>query len=309
MAESFRLAPDNLEGAKARVWLLLGRHDFAQALREATALNKRAPDDLVVYAMLVDANVELGNYADAETAAQWLLDLRPGNVAGLTRAAYLRELFGDVDGAVEAMTQAYERTPPNESEERAWLLTHLAHLQRLSGRLGQAEALLIEAIRLFPAYHYALAEQARLRTAQGRHAEAVALFRQNYAAAPHPENLYLVATALDQAGQRREARTTFREFERLATAESSGTDNANRELIFYYVDQARRPREALRLAEREIARRGDVYTRDAYAWALWANRKRDEARQQLTQALAVGTRDPLLQAHARRLGLVQKPSG
>ena len=30
-----------------------------------------------------------------------MLDLRPGNLPGLTRAAYLRELFGDLDGSVE----------------------------------------------------------------------------------------------------------------------------------------------------------------------------------------------------------------
>ena len=30
-----------------------------------------------------------------------MLDMRPGNVPGLTRAAYLRELFGDHERAVE----------------------------------------------------------------------------------------------------------------------------------------------------------------------------------------------------------------
>ena len=77
------------------VWLLLGNHEFAAAVEKATALNKRAPDDVMVWGFLTDANVELGNYADAEKAAQWMLNLRPRNLPAMTRAAYLRELFGD----------------------------------------------------------------------------------------------------------------------------------------------------------------------------------------------------------------------
>ena len=61
-------------------------------LELAEQLNQRAPDDVVVYGFLVDANVELGNYDAAVDAAQWMLDLHPGNVPALTRAAYLREL-------------------------------------------------------------------------------------------------------------------------------------------------------------------------------------------------------------------------
>ena len=39
----------------------------------------------------------------------------------------------------------------------------------------------------------------------------------------------------------------FARFEKEALRESAGPDNANRELVFYYVDHARRPAEALRL--------------------------------------------------------------
>ena len=52
---------------------------------------------------------------------QWMLDLRPGNVPGLTRAAYLRELFGDLEGAIELMDEGVQRTPPAEREDRAWI--------------------------------------------------------------------------------------------------------------------------------------------------------------------------------------------
>ena len=55
--------------------------------------------------MLVDANIELGRYDDAAADLQKLLDRKPG-VAALSRVSYLRELHGDVDGALSALRDA-----------------------------------------------------------------------------------------------------------------------------------------------------------------------------------------------------------
>jgi len=296
--ESLRIAPGNLEGRKTRVWILLGRHEFGPAREEAERLKGEAPDDLMVLGFLVDANIELGNYREAEEAAQRMLDLRPGNIPGLTRAAYLRELFGTVEGAVELLDAAYQRTPHREVEDRAWLLTHLAHLRLSEGKVEEAERLLAQALALFPGYHYALANLAKVRLAQDRAPEAVELLEQRYRAAPHPENLYALAEALKKAGRREEATASFAEFEKKARAEMAGADNANRELIFYYTDHAARPAEALRVAQTEITRRRDVHTLDAYAWALSANGRHAEARREIEAALAVGVRDAAMVYHA-----------
>jgi tetratricopeptide (TPR) repeat protein len=301
--KALALSPADFQARKLRVWTMLGRHDFAGALEQARALNSEAPDDLQVYGFLVDACVELGRYEEAERAAQWMLDLRPGNVPGLTRAAYLREQFGDVDGALELMSAAYQQTPVAESEDRAWLLTHIAHLDVVGGELARAEAALRQALALFPGYHYALAELASVRLEQGRPSEAVDLLQRRYAAAPHPENLYDLARALAQAGRQADAQAAFSRFEREARAETDRADNANRELVFYYVDHARRPAAALEVARREVSGRADARTLDAYAWALFASGRRDEARKVLRQALAVGTRAPDILSHARILGV------
>lgn len=296
--QASRRAPGDLEIERTRVWILLGRHEFAAARERARALQRRVPDDVLVYGYLVDANVELGSYAEAEEAAQWMLDLRPGNVPGLTRAAYLRELFGDPDGALELMSQSYDRLQPAEVEDRAWVLTQIAHLLLVLGSPGDAERALEQALSLHPDYHYALAGLARVRLAQRRLDETAALLRRRYDAAPHPENLYDLALALERAGASEEAERAYTRFEKEASAESEGADNANRELVFYYVDRARRPEDALRVAERERQRRQDVFTRDAYAWALHANGRSEAARSEIQQALAVGVRDPLLFYHA-----------
>ncbi len=279
LKKSFEISPDNFDGRRIHVWLLLGKHEFAAALQEAKKLNKKMPDDVMVYGFLTDANVELGNYQDAEVAAQWMLDLRPGGLPGLTRAAYLRELYGDTEGALQLMNMAYQSTPPSEVEDGAWILTQMAHLNLATGKTGEAESLLQQALVKFPGYHYALGNLAKARIAQGRYYEAVTLLRQRYQAAPHAENLYDLAEALELA------------------------DNSNRELIFYYADHAHQPAKALDIAQQEYARRHDVYTLDAYAWALHVNRQDADARKHIETALAVGIRDAKIFRHAGEITL------
>ena len=289
--KALELEPGHFEARKARVWVLLGKHEFASALSAAQALNAQVPDDVLVYGYLTDAYVELGRYDEAEKAAQWMLDLRPGNLAALTRAAYLRELFGDVEGAIELMQLAYNRTPQIEVEDRAWIATQLGHLEFARGRRDDALKLVQHALELFPGYHYALAQLAKLRSSEKRYADAVELHRRHVRAAPHPENYYGLGVALVKAGHAKDARAVLAEFETKARAEMKSWDNANRELVMYYVEQAGQPGKALEVARLEAERREDVFTLDALAWAHSAAGQHGPARAAIERALAVGFRD------------------
>lgn len=64
------------------MWLLPGRHQFPAAIEAAKILNKKVPDDILVYGFRTDATAELGDYDAAENAAQWMLKLRPGTLPG-----------------------------------------------------------------------------------------------------------------------------------------------------------------------------------------------------------------------------------
>lgn len=303
LKKSLELQPGNFEAERLRIWLVLGRHEFAQARELARKLNKRSPDDILVYGFLVDANAELGNYKEAEEAAQWMLDMSPGAVAVLTRAAYLRETFGDLEGAIELMGQAYSGTPWAEKEDRAWILTQIGHLQTQAGKLPAAEKVLSDALGLFPDYHYALGALATVREVQGRYADAVELLRKRYATAPHPENLFSLAEAMEKAGMKEEADAAYRKFEAGARKEMGMGDNSNYELIEYYLGAGRNPEEALRVAKLEMSRRQDVHTRALYAQALRATGDVEEARRQMAEVIATGTRDPKVVAQARLLNL------
>lgn len=291
------VAPDDFEMLKTRAWVLLGQHRFAEALDLANKLNARVPDDVMVYALVTDASVELGRYDEAEKATQWMLNLRPGNVPALTRTGYLRELFGDADGALEVMRMALDQTPASEVEDRAWVLTQIGHLEASRGKHDAAEEALSMALGLFPEYHYALGQMARVRAAQGRAQDALDFERRHFAASPHPENRYLLAEAFERAGQTDEARKEFAAFEKAARAEMTGPDNANRELTFYYLDHAGRSDEGLKLARAEAAIRRDVFTLDALAWALHRDGRDAEARPLIDVILKVGVEDARIAYH------------
>ena len=296
--KSFQITPDNLEGQKARLMILLGRGEFAQALGLAKALNKKTPDDVLLYGFIADAAIELGDYGDAEEAAQWMLDMRPGNVPGLLRGAALRRLYGDVPGATEFFSQAYQQMAPTQTEELAWTLTELADLQLSTGDIDGAEKLLHSALQRFPGYYAALEDLARVQTARHHYSEAVDLLRQRNQNFPTAASRYALAQALECAGQATEADLAYREFATTARALINGGDNANEELIFYYLGHEHNPAEALRIAELEIAKRHDVNMLDAYAWALCENGRYEEAQKQIAAALAVGVREAKIFYHA-----------
>lgn len=305
VGQALDLSPNSYEALRAKAWTLLGMHEFSQAAAVAESLNKRAPDDVIVYGLMADAYVELGRYDEAVEATQWMLDLRPGNIPGLTRAAYIRELHGWIEGSIDMMRQAYDRTPYSETENRAWIQVHLGHLERSRGNFAAAQAHIDMALDQFPGYHYALAELGRLRTAQQLHEEAAKAYEARYAAAAHPENLFDWAEALLHAGRTEEANEMFGRFETAAVAESHSWDNANRELIAYYVEHADLPLDALKIARRDFERRKDVFTRASYAWALYHAGEADEAQKQMEQVLSRGVIDARITRYAAVMNTTQ----
>lgn len=140
-----------------------------------------------------------------------------------------------------------------------------------------------------------------MRLGQDRAEDAATLLRKRYDVAPHPENLFEPAVALSRAGREDEARQLFASFEEQARVEVGSWDNANRELVFYYTDVSGEPEKALAVARRDIERRRDVFTLDAYAWALYASGKHDAAWEQIQWALEPGIRDARLLYHAGRI--------
>jgi tetratricopeptide (TPR) repeat protein len=303
--KSLQLAPANLEAQKVETALLLGKHEFASALSLAEAVNKKVPDDVMTYGYIADAEIALGDYADAEKAAQWMLDLRTHNVPGLLRGAELRQVFGDSEGALQFLSDSYQQASPDQTEEIAWALTRMAEINLAMGKLDLAQGLLQRALASFPDYYRSLEVQARLRAAQHKYAEAADLLHLRNQHFAQPESIYAEAVALEHSGNMARAKELYVSFERTAESESDRPDNDNRDLVFYYLNN-HDSAEALRFARLAISLRHDIWTIDSYATALYANGGYLEARTQIEKALAPSIRDADIFFHAAQINAALK---
>ena len=162
--------PGQFQADKARARALLGEHRYAEARQLAQQLHGTMPDDLAVYALLVDADIGLGNLDDAEKQAQWMIDLglRQPNVPGLVRVARLRMLFGDPEGALQSVSEALSRTPDTDRDRRATLIGFGGWLELLTGKTKDALAAADTAGHLSPGNACALAVGERARAAEGK---------------------------------------------------------------------------------------------------------------------------------------------
>jgi tetratricopeptide (TPR) repeat protein len=298
---TLKLDPGNFEAQKLTVLVLTGKHEYARGLKLAKELNQNIPDDIGVWGLLVDLNMALGDYDDAVKDAQWILNLRRNSSLGFTKAATLRETYGDLTGAMEYYQEANRRTPLSDVSEKTWLVTRMARIQRLSGQTRQAGEMLTGALQSYPESQLALAELARLRESEGNYKEAAQLFERRYGAVPSPANLYDFAQAVAKAGDRERADALFKDFESKAMAVVSQPDNANADLLFYYADRQNKPAEALKIGEQEFDVGHSFQTLDAYAWALQRNGRLKDAKTQIDRVLTAGARDPDYFCHAARI--------
>lgn len=156
LRRALSLAPSDYETRKVSVRLMLAQHEWPAALRQARDLNRQTPDDVSVYGYIADAEIALGNFADALDQTQWMIRLRAGNPETLIHVGRLRELYGDARGAIEAFEMAFDATPFAESEERAWIRTQQSRVHLEAHDASAAAGAAREALNIFPGYHLAL---------------------------------------------------------------------------------------------------------------------------------------------------------
>jgi tetratricopeptide (TPR) repeat protein len=295
--QALALQADSIEALRALAWVQTGKHEFREALATAERLHEQFPNDPMVHGLLGDAAVELGEYERAETALQTMLELRPG-LPSFSRAAYLRELYGDPDGAIELMERAVQAGSVHDPEPLAWCLVQLGLLYFNQGRLGRAETVYTNALAVFPQYYQALAALGRVRAAQRRYAEAIELYRQSVAIVPTPDLVGALGDVLAFAGRTTEVEKQYALVEYIEQVNQVNQGTYNRQLALFYANHDRKLDEAVILAEAEVERRHDIYSFDTLAWVYYKKKRFIDAQTAMTQALRLDTQDAQLLFHA-----------
>ncbi len=273
-------------------------HRFSEAEQIARALVARR-NFVLDYGLLGDVLMEQGRLAEATDAYQRMIDLKPF-YQSYTRAAHLRWLKGDLDGAIELMRMAIGSASPRDPESSAWAWTRLAAYQLQADRLREAAKAADTALQLQPDYASALLMRGRILLASKQSSDALEALRRAAQLHPLPEYQWALADALRLQGLELEADAVEREL----TTRGALADP--RTLALYLATRRSEPAKAMTLTEEELRTRADVFTLDAHAWALAATGRIDEAREEIGRAVAEGTEDGRLFLHA---GVIHAAAG
>jgi tetratricopeptide (TPR) repeat protein len=285
-------------GLKAQV--ALNDHQFRDALDLAERALAVLPEDLGALGARSDALLELGRFEDAAAAAQKMMDLKP-NLAAYTRASYFRWLQGDLPGAKAAAWKAASSgRSPKDPEPHAWALSQAAYLFWHEGDYEGALAGFEKSLESLADNAPALAGKGRALLALGKAKEAAAALEASFKKSPLVETAWHLGDALAAAGDEEGARKAHEH------AVTQGRLHDPRTLALFLATKNRDPEEAVRLAQKEAERRGDIYTEDALGWALLRAGRVEEARPHLERATRLGTRDASLFFHRGVLELALK---
>lgn len=296
LSKSFGLDAHNYESLAGLGALALSRHDFMGALKWGTLAVAENPYAAAVYGVLTDALVETGAYPSAVNAAQMMVDLRP-DLSSYARVAYLRELHGDTEGAIDAMRQAVN-AGSGSREGVAWTAVELGNLLFNRGDLDGATTEYERALSTSSDYPRALGGLARIAAARGDFAAAISGYKQAIAVIPLPELVIALGDVYEAAGMPADAAKQYDLVGILQKLQADNGVNTDLELAVFDLDHGLNVAAALDRVQQSYAVRKSVYGADGLAWGLYKNGRCEEAAGYSREALRLGTRDAMLHFHA-----------
>jgi tetratricopeptide (TPR) repeat protein len=289
----------NFRAARALAYVFYSRHEFGPAAAQARRAVEMNPDDGDSYGILGDALLEIGQYAEAEAAYSYMIELEQ-SLYSYSRRAGLKSMRGDSAGAIADLERAVAlgKAAQQPSESIAWTEWQLGMEYFAIGDLSKSQEYFQQSLESYPNYYRALASLAQLRFAQKQFGEAIKLYEKAIAILPMPDYIAALGDIYAKSGRPEEARRQFELVEYIGRLNEINKVLYNRELAYFYADHSIKPKEGLELALRELEYRRDVYAYDVVAWNLYRNGKLEDARKAIDQALRLGTQDAKLFFHA-----------
>jgi tetratricopeptide (TPR) repeat protein len=293
---------DNYLGYAGRSSLASARHDFTAAREFALAGLKINPYSNLLYGALSDAETQLGHYDAAFDAVQKMLDLSP-DTASLSRASYTFELRGDVAQATVMMQRALDDSPT--PADRAFALHHLAMLAFDNGDPNRALELELQALAASPDDPAARFGRVIAEAALGQTDTALEHLEALVRSVPEPSYLVYYGTLLDSLGRHDEADAQYAVVDVTRQLFAANGVLPDADAVLFEVSQGNID-QALGDAQAALVNRPFLAMHDAYAWALSAAGRHDEALVEMDKALALGTRNALFHYHA---GMIRLAAG
>ncbi len=291
-----KLDPMNGDVFALDAQLALGRHDFASALTLANKALITDPERALFLGLRADAQVELGKYPEALKSLQGMVDLRP-DFAAFSRVAYLRELHGDPEGAVEAMEFAIEART-GVPENMAWAHVQLGNLLLGLGPVDEASQSYERAQTLYPGYAEAFAGEARIAVARGDLDAAAGLYERAFNRTPLPQYAIALGDVYTVAGDTGRAKQQYDLVTIIDRLQRENGLNTDLDSALFLADHRLDLGDAVSRARAAYAAAPSVHAADALAWALFQSGDATAAEPYSDEALRLGSRDASKLYHA-----------
>lgn len=283
--------------------LALARHDFRRGLKLGERAAEWTPDLVRPYAVIADAQIELGLYRDAARVLERMAALKP-TLATYSRISYYRELHGDLRGAVRAMRLAVS-AGGGSAEGSAYVQSLLGNLQFDRGRYAEAARAYRQARAVDRSFLPAQAGLARLDAGRGHFSRAIGRYRQVVERLPLPEYAVALGETEQAAGRAAAAHHDFALVQTEVRLLHANGVNTDADLALFEANHGD-PARAVVLGRRAWSAAPSVRSADSYSWALYQAGRVGAATRLSARAMKLGSRDPYFLYHA---GMIARRAG
>ncbi len=304
LREALKLRPDDPAALLPLASVLCSRHQFREGMASAKKVYEKDPSNVDALAIVGDAQMELGEYDEAEASFQKIESQVKVAAPGLwVRQAQLAEIKGKTDEALDLLQRAEKEILKAQGDQpltlgAAWYQVRLGHFYLDHGRTDEANREFEAAVAALPEYFLALAGLAEVHAAQGRYEESIAVYRRTIAVAPDPIFFMAIGDIQAKLGHADEAIKEYDQAEKLILESNASPAEYSRELSLFYSQRNLKPQRALELAKTDFTFRQDIHAHDTLALALYRNEQFAEAAEAIEQALRWGTKEARLHYHA-----------
>ncbi len=284
--------PNNFDARVYKASVKMSLHQFAEAKILAEEAKKINPNNAYVYGILVDANVELGNYEEAVANSDKMQTIKP-SLESYSRASYLREIYGDYKGAIEAMKLAVTAGLPG-SEPQCWSRNILGDLYFNTNNLTEAERAYKENLSMRPSYAPSMAGLAKVEAAKKNYAAAINLLDSANAVMPSAAYDEQKGDVYLAMGNTTKATETYKAVQKLLQVDAMSGHSVSLEQakLFTKMNQYDSAQKH-GLAEYAI-RPKNIEVNKQLAWIAYHEKDAAKASEYLKAAMQTGSKNPEL---------------
>jgi tetratricopeptide (TPR) repeat protein len=282
--------------------LLMARHEFREARAIALRVDSLDPATPSHLALLGEIELELGDYDAAATHFE-AVQYDGRNFTTGARLARWYEVTGHLDMARSLLRQAITRVDRRDDlpgEQVAWFHFRLGDLELRAGNVEAADSAFLGGIARHPDDVRVLGGLARAALVRGAWQQAIDFGERAVAIQLEPTTLGTVSRAYAELGDTAQAASYARAMS-VSALKQPGVIHRAWGLFLLDHGTAEDRADVLKRARRELRDRKDVYGHDLMAWALFRNGQVEEARREMSLALAQHTEDVMLTEHARAI--------